>query len=138
MTNYQNFRRSLKNLESQHDHYLTLDPSLPFFIQEGMAESVIQRFEICYDSMWKTLRRHLRDQMGLPDVPNSPRPVFRLADENNLLPSPIEQWMEYVDARLGTTHDYIGEKADHARELLDDFIGDSIELYQTLTGEPWE
>ena len=138
MTNYDNFRLSLKNLEEQHDHYLNLDPALPIFIQEGMAESMIQRFEVCYDSMWKTLSRHLRDEMGLPDVPNSPRPVLRLADENNLLASPIEQWMGYVDARIDTTHDYSGEKADHARELLDDFIDDSIGLYQTLTGETWE
>ena len=138
MIDYRNFQMSLKNLEEQYEHFLTLTPSWPIFIQEAMSESVVQRFEVCYDTMWKALRLYLRDEMGIPDVPNSPRPIFRIASENNLLASPIDQWMEYVDARIGTTHDYSGEKAEHARELLYDFIDDAIGLYQTLTGETWE
>ena len=138
MIEYRNFRMSLENLEAQYQNYRTLDESLPVLIQEGVAESVVQRFEVCYDSMWKVLRRYLQDELGIPDVPNSPRPIFRLAEENELLASPIEQWMEYVDARIGTTHDYSGEKAERARQLAADFIDDAIGLYQTMTGETWE
>ena len=138
MIDYGNFQMSLKHLELQFENYQTLDKSLPDLMQEGIAESVIQRFETCFDSMWKTLRRYLQEELGLPDVPNSPRQIFRHASENNLLASPIQQWMEYVNARIGTTHDYSGEKAEHARELMSDFIDDAIGLYQTMSGNTWE
>ena len=103
MIDYENFRRSLKNLELQHDNHQTLDmtcPQLTQLIREGIAESVIQRFETCYDTMWQVTKRYLTEELGIPEVPNSPRPIFRLACENNLLPSPIERWMEYSQRAL--------------------------------------
>ena len=42
-------------------------------MHEGMAESVIQRFETCYDSLWKILRRHLVEALGIAEAPNSPQ-----------------------------------------------------------------
>ena len=138
MIDYGNFRKSLKNLEVQHEHRKHLDPALPQFIHEGMAESVIQRFETCYDVLHKVLRRYLREGLGIAEVPSSPRPIFRLADDNSLLASPFSQWDQYVEARIGTTHDYSGEKAKQALELVEGFIDDAIGLYQTMTGETWE
>lgn len=138
MIDYGNFRKSLKNLEVQHEHRKHLDPALPQFIHEGLAESVIQRFETCYDVLHKVLRRHLQEELGVPDVPTGPRPIFRLADENGLLASPFSQWDQYVAARIGTTHDYSGEKAQQALELVESFIDDAIGLYQTMAGETWE
>ena len=46
--------------------------------------------------------------------------------------------MEYVNLRVGTTHDYSSEKAAAVLERVDDFIADAINLYQTMTGEVWE
>ena len=135
---YSLFQRSLKNLEVQHDHLLNLSPEYPSFVHEGMAESVIQRFETCYDMLWKVLRRHLINSLGLPDVPNSPRPIFRIADQNNLLAAGGEQWERYVQTRIDTTHDYDQVKAENAIEIMPDFIGDAVGLYTELTGETWE
>ena len=72
--NYDNFKQSLKNLEIQHEHLLDLSPDFPPFVHEGMRESVIQRFETCYDTLWKTLRRHIVESLGMAEVPNSPSP----------------------------------------------------------------
>ncbi|MCP5246453.1 MAG: hypothetical protein H6937_11135 [Burkholderiales bacterium] len=47
------------HLELQFENYLSLDSVLPVLTQEAVAESVIQRFETCYDCMWKILRRYL-------------------------------------------------------------------------------
>lgn len=134
---YSKLKKALKHLESQFGHYQTLDPTLPDFLQEAMAESVIQRFETTYDCLWKVLKRHLIEAMGLPDVPNSPKPLFRIANENRLLPSPIEQWIRYANLRVATAHDYSGEKAREALNEMDNFIHDTIALYQQLTNEPW-
>ena len=98
MIDYDKFRLSLKRLEEQYQNYQEQDDTLPDLTREAIAESVIQRFETCYDCLWKVLKRYLIEELGLADIPNSPKPVFRLADENNLFASPLEQWMQYADA----------------------------------------
>ncbi len=81
MVDYGNLQRSLKNLERQNDNRKNLPPELPQLLREAVDESVIQRFEVCYDILWKSLRRRLMEEAGLPGVPASPRRVFRLAGE---------------------------------------------------------
>ena len=137
MIDYSKCRLSLKRLEEQHDNHRTLDAAEPRLTREGIAESVIQRFETCYDCLWKVLKRYLMEGLGIAEPPNSPKPVFRLANENQLLPSPIEQWLRYADARTATSHDYDGEKAKARLDLVPDFIGDAISLYRTLSREAW-
>ncbi|MGH8548829.1 MAG: nucleotidyltransferase substrate binding protein [Methylococcales bacterium] len=87
--------------------------------------------------MWKVLKRYLMEESGIPEVPDSPKPVFRLAIENNLF-SDIQHWLKYADLRIGTSHDYCGEKARAALTTMANFIDDAIGLYQTMSGEIWE
>ena len=138
MIDYGNLKSSLKNLEVQHGHLLNLSRDYPSFVHEGMAESVIQRFETCYDTLWKTLRRHLIEVLGIAEVPNSPRFLSRIADENSLLAAGGEQWELYIQTRIDTTHDYDREKATNAIAVMPEFIDDAIDLYTTMTGEDWE
>ena len=135
---YSNFEMSLRNLERQHEHLLHLSSDYPSFVHEAMAESVIQRFETCYDTLWKVLRRHLIEQLGMVEIPNSPRPIFRVADENRLLAAGGEQWELYVRTRIDTTHDYDEGKAARAIQVMPAFIDDAIRLYTAITGETWE
>ena len=138
MVNYEKFEKSLKRLQEQSKNYQTLDDSYPNFIKDGIAESVVQRFETCYDTLWKVLRRHLIVALALPEVPNSPKPIFRMANENNLLKSPVEQWFKYAQARIDTSHDYDGEKAKACLKLIPEFVNDAIVLLDVLSGEEWE
>ncbi|MBL3527524.1 MAG: nucleotidyltransferase substrate binding protein [gamma proteobacterium endosymbiont of Lamellibrachia anaximandri] len=138
MIEYDKFQKSLKHLELQFENYSDLDESLPQITQEAIAESVIQRFETCYDCLWKVLKRYLSEGLGLPEVPNSPKPVFKLANENQLFSSDIEQWLNYADLRVGTSHDYSGEKAQKALDKMEAFIDDAIGLYQTMSGGTWD
>ncbi|MGI2026454.1 nucleotidyltransferase substrate binding protein [Endozoicomonas acroporae] len=137
MIDYDKFKQSLTLLESQYHHLQTLDDTLPDWLQEAVSESVIHRFETCYDCMRKVLKRYLKNSLGLPDVPNSPKPLFRMANENRLLPSDVDQWLIYADSRIGTSHDYDGEKAKAALELMGAFIKDAVALYETMSGEAW-
>lgn len=138
MIDYSKFQSSLKHLQLQFENWQTLDPATVPLMREAVKESVIQRFEVCYDCMWKVLARYLEEDLGLPGVPSSPKPVLRLAGENNLFRTPISQWIEYADARIGTSHDYSGDKAESSLELMADFLDDAIGLYQTMTGKTWE
>ncbi len=140
MIDFSNLRKSLKHLELQYaNHRSVVDrPELTEIDREGIAESVIQRFETCYDTLWKDLKRYLIEEMGLVDVSNSPKPIIRLAADNGLLTSPVEQWLRYADARVSTSHDYSGDKAEDVRSIMRDFIDDAIGLYQTMSGTTWE
>ena len=138
MIDYSKLRSSLKRLEEQHGNYLHGTPALSDLDREARAESVIQRFETCYDCLWKVLKRYLTETLGVPDTPNSPKPVFRLAHENDLLPTAVERWLRYADARVDTAHDYDGEKAKACLALAPDFIDDAASLYETMVGTPWE
>ena len=140
MIDYEKFQKSLKHLELQFANYTTAADraELSEIDREAIAESVIQRFETCYDTLWKDLKRYLIEELGLADVPTSPKPVLKLAGQNELLVSGVEQWLKYADARIDTAHDYSGLKAEQTLLVIEDFIGDAVRLYQTLTGTPWK
>ncbi len=140
MIDYGNFQKSLKHLELQLANYKQAEnrPELTDLDREGIAESVIQRFETCYDTLWKQLKRYLIVESGLPDVPNSPKPILKLAGQNDLFTSSVEQWLKYADARTSTAHDYSGEKATETLLIADNFIADAIALYETMTGATWK
>ncbi len=140
MIDYDKLQKSLKHLEVQFDNWQRAKdrPELTELDRQGIGESVIQRFEVCYDTLWKTLKRYLTEEIGLAETPNSPKPIFKLAGQNDLLPSPVEQWLLYADARTSTSHDYSAEKAEDCLALMNDFVNDAINLFQTMNGQPWK
>ena len=139
MIDYSKFKKSLLQLQKQFANLQSLEQrqGLSTLDQEAIAESVIQRFETCYDCIWKILKRHLNEKLGLPDLPNSPKPIFRIAADNQLLINSDAQWLIYAEARVQTAHDYDGLKAASTLALMPAFLADAVALYQTLTGESW-
>ena len=139
MIDYSKFKKSLQQLQKQFVNLQSLEQRLGLSTldQEAIAESVIQRFETCYDCVWKILKRHLSEKLGLPDLPNSPKPIFRIAADNQLLINSDAQWLIYAEARVQTAHDYDGLKAASTLALMPTFVADAVALYQTLTGESW-
>jgi nucleotidyltransferase substrate binding protein (TIGR01987 family) len=140
MIDYDKLQKSLKHLEQQFENYQRAQErtELIEIDREAIAESVIHRFETCFDTLWKDLRRYLTEEIGLADVPNSPKPVLKLAGQNNLFAASVEQWLKYTDARNSSAHDYSGDKAAETLLLVGDFIEDAIGLYQTMTETTWE
>ena len=80
----------------------------------------------------------MTEDLGLPDLPNSPKPLFRNAYENQLFRGPLEDWIQYSDSRIETSHDYDSVKAQHCLRIIDGYIEDAVGLYQTMTGESWD
>ncbi len=140
MIDYTKFKKALKHLELQYENHKlkSKQDNLSLIDREAIAESVIQRFETCYDCLWKVLKRYLIEELGIPDVPTSPRGIFRLADENKLFTSGLDVWFGYVDARIDTSHDYSEEKAYSVLDIMENFIADAIDLYIVMTQKEWE
>ena len=130
------FEKSLEHLKNQLGNHLASSnrTELSRLDRDAIAESVVQRFETCYDVLWKTLRRHLFENLGLPDVPNSPNLVFMIAAQNGVFSSPADQWMAYANARTNAAHDYSGEKASSTLAIVPQFVGDASALLATLKG----
>jgi nucleotidyltransferase substrate binding protein (TIGR01987 family) len=137
MIDYSKLQKSLSHLELQYANYLSSQSrsALSDLDKEAIAESCIQRFEVCYDCAWKVLKRYLIEILGIPDVPNSPKPVFRLANENKLFSGSIEDWLRYADVRTNTAHDYDGDKALLCIKELRGFIDETRSLLTTMSGE---
>ncbi|HOP64378.1 MAG TPA: HI0074 family nucleotidyltransferase substrate-binding subunit [Spirochaetota bacterium] len=138
MLEYDKLKKSLIHLEMQYENFLTMNQrdNLTQLDREGISESVVQRFETCYDMLWKHLKKYLEDETGLPDVPNSPKPVLRIAFENHIIED-MEKWIDYANARVGTAHDYSEQKFKQALDKTGDFIKDAISVYCKMTKEQW-
>ena len=135
MTRHERFKMTLERLGEQYVNCRGMDLSLPAITREAVAESVIRRFNICYDCMWKVLRLHLTECFGVADIPNSPKPVFRLAFENDLFAGSLEQWMVYADSRVGIMDGYEGQKVNERLEIVGDFLRDAENLRRTIGKE---
>ncbi|MDR3328664.1 MAG: nucleotidyltransferase substrate binding protein [Prevotellaceae bacterium] len=133
MIDYYKLEKSLGHLTLQYRNYCLVDKrsGLNPLDKEAITESVIQRFETCYDCMWKTLKRYLTEHLGLPDLPNSPKPIFQIAFENGLF-ADVMRWKSYADIRCATTHDYSESKAAAAIKIVSAFITDALALYDKM------
>ena len=137
MVGYSLFKKSLKNLQVRNQYRKGLGQKASQQEVESAAESTIQRFEICYDCLWKVIRRHLAEKIGLPKVSTGPKPLARVAFENGLI-ADCDRWIKYINIRNHTVHHYDATKANDCLQLVDGFIDDAINLYQIMTGEKWE
>ena len=135
IVNYEKLGKSLARLNEQYKFWKSKEETLSGNLKEAVQESVIQRFKICYDMLWRQMKKYLESE-GRVDVPNSPKPVFRLAHENGLIEN-LEDWLDekkgYAQARIDTAHDYSMKKADSTLAKVADFIEDTMKIYQTMT-----
>jgi hypothetical protein len=138
LIDYARFRQSLERLQEQYANHRRGAPERSNLDREGIAASVIRRFATCYDCLWNVLKRYLTEELGVADVPNSPKPIFRLANENLLFTATVDHWLRYADARIDTSHDYDGQKAQDCLALVPGFIGNAIQIFQTMSGATWK
>ncbi len=137
--NYDKFRDSLKRLEERYEDYKkSLNrPELLASDRESIKESCIQRFEVCFDTTWKHLKKYLEQDQGIADLANSPKVIFKQAFAAKVIED-AEVWIEFNNKRIDTSHDYSGNKADDVFMKIDDFIEEAIALYEIMTQEKWK
>ena len=136
-TNYEKLEKSLKELQEQYESFLTLDEQgLSEVNQRAVKNSVIKCFEICYDTLWKHLKKYLKEKNGLVGLPNSPIPLSRSAHENLLIDTEThKRLVDYNKIRGDAAHDYSIEKAIAALNKIEDFVSDAAKIYEQMTKE---
>lgn len=76
----------------------------------------------------------MRESLGLPSVPNSPKPIFRMANENQLLAGKIENWLEYAQIRVSDkVYLYDQDKCQYALKIIGSLIRDLKQLKEKLS-----
>lgn len=120
------FSRGLEKLSS--------DPE-----DEFVRDSVIQRFEFCYDLMTKFIKRHLKnysenpssiDEMSFPDM-------IREADKKQVLKNNLETWSLYRKQRNITSDTYDESKANAVLAQIPSFLPE-INYFITRLEELYE
>jgi len=133
-TNYEELNTALQRLEEGYSHYLfNKDKEAEDSVQLFM-EGCIQRFEHCFDTAWKHLKKYLTEGMGLPETPNSPKPIFKLALSGGAIDD-AELWIDFNNKRIMSSHGYSGEKAEEVFQIIPAFIKEARALYETMTSE---
>lgn len=134
--NYDKFKSALTRLEERYKDYEAHKDELEAYLLESVKESCIQRFEVCMDTAWKHLKKYLEQDLGLPDVPNSPKMIFKSAQSAGVIDN-AELWIMFNHKRGDTSHDYSGDKAGDAFNIIRDFITEAISVYEKMSGEAW-
>ena len=136
-TDYEKLEKSLGVLREQYENYLRMnEQSLSDVNKRAIENSVVKCFEICYDTLWKHMKRHLKEKHGAVALENGPIPIFRDAHKSLLFDKETHRRLvQYHKIRNNAAHDYSVEKAMAALDKVGDFIHDAAEIYETMIEE---
>lgn len=134
--NYNKLEKALMRLQERYSDYQRHKAHLEGYLLESVKESCIQRFEICVDTLWKHLKKYLEQDLGLNDIANSPKMIFKTAQSAGAIQD-AELWMFFNYKRGDTSHDYSGEKAQEVFKVIGQFIDEAIPLYEKMSGHIW-
>lgn len=106
-----------------------LDEVLALEETDVVRDSAIQRFEICFELAWKTLKTHLEEEHNA--VCSSPRSCFREAFHQGIIKhDPF--WIELTVLRNYTSHTYNEKMAKRVYEGLPEALRHFQELLKKL------
>jgi len=91
-------------------------------------DGTIQRFEYCYELVWKLAQRVLKDNEISTDTPKS---VFRELGKIGWIHN-VEDWLRFQKMRNETSHEYGEKLAKKSYDLSKKFLPLATELLNTL------
>ena len=135
-TNYEKLEKSLARLKEQYEFFKSNEQTLSGNIKEAVKESTIKRFDICYDTLLKHLRKFMKEQLGMSEVKDSPIDIFRKAKNAGIINEDMQKQLHhYKEIRNNSAHDYSEKEAQKTIGIIEDFIADVSEIYQKMTEE---
>ena len=91
-------------------------------------DGTIQRFEYCYEIMWKLARRILKENEIEADVPKT---VFRELGKLGWIDN-VEDWIAFQKSRNETSHEYGEKLAIQSYALAKNFLPLATQLLKVL------
>ncbi len=97
----------------------------------AFRDSVIKRFEICFDLLWKSLKDFLAKKHGQEVV--SPKKVFQECFNQKLLSeNELREALEMSDDRNETVHTYSDEMAERIAQKAETHFNLMKKLYRLI------
>ena len=96
------------------------------FLNQFENDSLIKRFEFCYEMAWKLMMSYEKE-CGISEMHGS-KDVIRQAYSIGLIENG-EAWLEMIDARNNTSHLYDEEMAT---DVIDEIINTFYPLFREL------
>lgn len=121
--NYDTFTASLSNLETKYIFFEENKNARKGIELEMLKDSLVQCFEICFDTAWKHIKKYLQEQ-GLVDIENTPKGIFREGFNSKIILD-LDVWFDYTNKRNLISHNYNFENAYEILEILENFIKDT-------------
>ena len=133
--NYSKLKDSIDNIERQYKRYLELKKKgFQNKIDKEIYETALVKcFETAFEMTGKHLKKYL-NQQGFAELPDSPKKLLKKAHEAGIIEY-IDLWMEYCENRNLTAHDYSDKKAFNVVEIIEDFIEDLQDLYNSIKND---
>jgi nucleotidyltransferase substrate binding protein (TIGR01987 family) len=135
---YNNLLQAYKRLDHMIKRFLevshTITPKTCEFEDDCIAyrDSVIKRFEFCYDLTWKFLKLYLENVYGIEVA--SPKKVFLECIKQNLVPEDKSALLlEIVEARNNTSHTYDEEIAYEIAQKIPEYYQLLKRILNSLT-----
>ncbi len=82
-------------------------------------DGTIQRFEFTFELLWKTLKTYI-EELGRDATPASPKDVFRVAADLQIIPDP-KPYFDFLEKRNLSSHTYSELQADAIYQAIKDF-----------------
>ncbi|MCB0368611.1 MAG: HI0074 family nucleotidyltransferase substrate-binding subunit [Bdellovibrionales bacterium] len=95
-------------------------------------DGTIQRFEYCYELMWKLAQKVLKDNEVRAETPKA---VFRELGRLGWI-SNVEDWLNFQKMRNETSHEYGEKLARKSYELAQKFLPIATQLFTDLMDKP--
>ena len=124
------YNRNLKSLEKA---LLQLSDALEESESPIVRDACLQRFEFCYELLWKTLKVFLEDIHGVRAV--SPRQVFKEAFALSIIDEELT-FVEMIESRNTLSHTYNEEQATKIYVKCADYLEAMKNVLAQLNKQP--
>jgi len=119
----------LTSIKPAEDALFNLDTALKILKPTDLErDGTIQRFEYCYEIIWKLSQRVLKDNEIIAETPKS---VFKELGRLGWIDN-VEEWMAFQKMRNLTSHEYGKVLAEKSYELSKIFLPLAMKLFLIL------
>lgn len=118
---------SIENLEKAYNTLLKcyndyeINKTSP--LAEYICDSCVKRFEYTLETVWKLMKKYLKEQYSKTEEELTINNIFRFMEGYGFTNSWLN-WKNYYEKRNNTAHEYSLEKSRILLEIIPDFIAD--------------
>ena len=132
-TDYEQLKKSRDRLKNQYEFFVANKATLEGNIAEAVKESVVKRFDICFDTLLKHMKKYMEEEVGLPEMSDHAQIIFRNAKKGRIISEDMQRQLHhYREIRNNSAHSYSEEEAQKTIDIVKYFIQDVTELYEQM------